>query len=317
VLLPLFFVGHSHPPLRKMFDNFISPEINSGIYIRDSTQSFYYLLRFIGFLGDSPARNLFNNISIAGFFGCDCCKQKGENYENAIIYSLNNTDENYQLRDFSAIESLHYNLDVCLCTPVEILHCLYEGLLKKLLSQFHENEIQEIQNKITKLPDIFHRQIDMRDSLKGIQIAALFHIFHEEIAESLVDSQRKATIHKLASVLDKTSKPLSISEINTLKIQLFVLLREIENNFGKEVMTLSSHLVLHIGHYIQYFGPIYLVSTFFMEKSIGDIVKRVTATYRNEYTSLRNFKALQLLRMHQYNNAEVASKRRMPIGNGK
>ncbi len=201
-------------------------------------------------------------------------------------------------------------IDISKLFTGDLLHDFMLGFLKKVLKQikikigdhqwkqFHSKYIQH------KYPQIFHRQprgiIFKKNSndvtkIKAIELWNLFiymfPLFQEFTNDVKFNSNNKELtlynyLQDVASVGNILLNPANRNDLEGMRRKIYFLLRNTEIVFGKELMSLVSHKLIHYPFFIKWHGPLYLLTTFPMENLISVFMNAITGTFNIERKSL-------------------------------
>lgn len=131
-------------------------------------------IRIANIVCDSPAKATVKTKKILGYYGCDCCDQKGEWDGKHIIYKQKEnltlrTDESYQQKvqpehHKAGAQSHFMNLpiDMVRTFPMDYMHCVCLGVTRRFILLWMNGEHRLSRRQ---LAEIDKRLIEMRCSI--------------------------------------------------------------------------------------------------------------------------------------------------------
>lgn len=137
------FCGNSKLlPLNQYLDDFIQellPLLEEGFYFKNVQ----YTVEIHSFICDAPARSYIKCVkSHGGYFSCDKCVEEGRYFERRVVLpgisARLRTDASFLRQDDSehhtgASPLIKLNLGLVTCFPIDYMHAVCLGVMKKLL----------------------------------------------------------------------------------------------------------------------------------------------------------------------------------------
>lgn len=277
---------------------------------------------------DLPARAAFQQLTqYNGYFACGYCLHEGEQTKQGVRYTWNNECSNTRTHDhflramqdvslknidtkegvkgISPAVSFNY-FDMVKSFGLDYMHCVCLGVVKTMLrfwlkpSNHHDSYIsskhQEVLNKrilsikpctfITRLP----RSLKHIGKFKASEFRSLL-LFYLPVALRGILKKKyldhfillSSSIHKLLAT------KISNEDISLVEDSLNQFVKEYEEYYGKESMTMNIHLLTHIAFCVKNLGPLWTQSMFSFEsnnatfsryvKGHNDVVSELTTKY--------------------------------------
>jgi len=237
----------------------------------------------------------------------------------------------------SILTELDY-IDMTKVFTAEILHDFNIGFLKKVLKRIRlaigteEWNLFNDSYEKQRYPSMFHRQpskihvTKQKKEITGVKAIQYWNIFiymfplfypHTNHITYKNRHGESKTMYDYISNISKFGNmvinPISLDGIEQLFDLVFEILWDTEVLFGRELLTLVSHRLIHYPYLILWHGPVYLNSAFPMERSIHDFLDTITGTNYIERKCLHSMLVKQKLKY--YNRTTGESKQTFSIGN--
>lgn len=297
------FCGPEKPSNSDLyFDKFVK-EIN--VLLRDGLMidGFKFEINLWCFLADRPARAFSKSIiNHGGFFACERCEVKGITYMNRRVYpgldKNSRTDKSF--RDFKNVEhhkgfsflcSVEPKIDMVKDFPLEILHLVYLGIIKKMLAEFwlagasklSAGKIGLLSKRLLELakqiPCEFQRSTRSLDSVslwKGTEFRMFCLYFGILVTFGILsDKLHKHYTLLVVSLRILHDPALFKSHIGFARQWLQEFFTLFGDYYGLESLSLNVHSILHLPDDIENFqcSPS-KISTFLFESFLGKLKPR-------------------------------------------
>lgn len=299
------FLGVFRNPLRELF---------KGIFLKTSeNETVKCRAKIICGTCDLPAKALFLNMKqYNGYFGCQKCKSRGIRVEKTLVYPY---QENFDLRtseesiDFAkqAVSSKKdvfgvkgptvlsdISVDFIVTTVVDVMHCIYLNVAKRLMSIWFDSEnsnhpasirafladINKLLCSINPIESVprHPRSLDDVSYWKASELKAFLLVYClKKFLPTAYFNHHMLLVYGI-SILNSHS--ISDSMLNKAQAALNEYVKRFEVLYGKINMTANVHLILQLADTVKAFGPIFVTSCFPFENSNG-ILKRFVHGSKN------------------------------------
>lgn len=254
---------------------------------------------------DLCAKSLFLNMKqYNGWYGCQKCRIRGERIGNVQVYpycneiNLRTSPETIQfakeaktrkkdvfgVKGPTVLSEIVY--DFITTTAIDIMHCIYINVTKRLLSIWFDTEysshpaslrpfllnINKAINSIRPIDSIVRRPRSLDDLAhwKATELREFLLVYSLPILRDYM--QNIYFEHHILLVLGITIlNSTSISEQMLVKAEstLTEYVKRFEILYGKNHMTSNIHLILHLSDTVKQFGPLFTTSCFSFENFNG------------------------------------------------
>lgn len=305
------FCGSKKPDSLEFIDDFINEykSLQDGLTTQGKTVKVKLdLIRM-----DAPAHSFLCQIkSHSGYFACFKCEHPGEYYGHKVIYPYideeatrrtnvsfrERSQENHHIGESNLLKIDH--LDMIDHIPIDSMHCVYLGVMKKLLSiwfvtknknkNFLSNECfkavsKSIKDLKGKLPSEFHRNLRNLDAINRYKAKELrmFLLYIGPLVLKRHLSKERFThfmyLHCAIKILSDEihSKDINMRNMAKRLISLFCI--GMEEIYGKEYCSFNLHLLTHLHEEVALHGPLDKFSNFVFENFLGHLKKHVNSPF--------------------------------------
>lgn len=296
--------------------NGLSVEMNGHIY-RINVNLLYINMDQL-----AKAKSL-NHILFSGFYGCTKCEHPAESvivaerndkkiykriypyfkYENPgkkVEYEKYAQIAEETGADFKGLKGktiLSKYLSLPDQVPVDVLHCVYEGVAKKILSlppfstKSVIRESSNIYNNI-KMPFFFHRRPRNLNNIakwKGSEFK-WFVLYFAPIFQGVIDRENLALVLVLSTFMRIGTDPnIKESDIEKADLLSETFCQMFESIHGKENCTMNIHLFSHLTEQIKLYGALTNTSVFIFEDFLGYLKSLCHGTHSFSEQVVKNY----------------------------
>ena len=256
---------------------------------------------------DLPAKALFLNIqNYNGKFGCPNCEIKTQQVENVQVYPFpddsnlrtTETTKNYARQAIDRGEHVHgvkgpsalslVVYDYMNTTGIDEMHCLYQGVTKKLLGFWFDAEfcnhpssllpfinIVNSRMKLLTPPSFVNRmprKVSEYSYWKASELETFLLIYSLPVLENIMNEnyfQHHMLLVKAISMLNCNSVNDEMIEIAERLLTEYLV--RFELLYGKKYMTCNIHLLKHLSNDVKKFGPLWVLSCYPFEDFNGTL----------------------------------------------
>lgn len=319
--------GFKKPNMKEFFYPFLKEmrEIYdmNGFSISHNGKNIEFLPLILGACCDLPAKSeLLGMIAHNGHFSCSYCMHPGiliktTDDKKSVVRYTKGTD-NYAIRSHQNVIETYRNLkssmngingiksissmiaanefDLVNGFAIDPMHCVYLGVLKKLISLWLDTKNHKqpyylkkqyqviLSNRLVKLKPISDiirrpRSIFSRADFKANEFRGLLLYFLTFALTGLLDIKYIRHFRLLSSSVYTLSKEcVSISEISDASFKLNEFVNNFEILYGVSNVTVNIHLLRHLAKSIENLGPLWVQTAFGFEANNGIIAKANTCT---------------------------------------
>lgn len=262
---------------------------------------------------DLPAKALFYNMKqYNGKFGCQKCKQKGENlpnehvrvypYQHVTLRTDDETNEHAQqafdvgfavcgVKGPTVMKHILHNYMTAIA--VDVMHCVFEGVVKKLLNFWfnskysghpasiieHVNQVDQRLKSLTPPSFVQRLPRSIKNHLpywKAHELKSWLFYYSIPCIRDLLDEPyfKHHTLLVLGiSLLCQSS--ISLEELDVASRALDEYVRRFEVLYDRRNMTNNVHQLLHLAETVRQFGPLWTTSCFPFEDLNGRLKRLV------------------------------------------
>ena len=299
--------GQSKPTDLEFLNESISEikeVLEHGVQVKDATV--HCKLRAV--ICDAPAKSFAKAIKqFNGHYGCDRCDQKGDHRNGRMLFhKVDNlhmrTDESFRLQQQpphhkGVTPFLELDMDMISCFPLDYMHLLCLGVMKKLLlawvkgprpTRISRGQVQQISGALLHLqpfvPNFFGRKprglgdierwkaTEYRQFLLYTGKVVLKEILRPDLYQHFLALSIACAILVCPALIE--SHILFAEEL----LKFFV--KEAQRLYGEEIMVYNVHSLLHLSQDAQTYGGLDNVSAFAFENHL-QILKRMVRSTRS------------------------------------
>lgn len=283
-------------------------KLYKGICFKNSGQKFVKTrAKIICGTCDLPAKSLFLNMKqFNGYYGCQKCLIRGLRIDKTHTYPY---EDNLKLRsseetikfakqavvlkeDVFGVKGPTVMSDICVdfigTTAVDVMHCVYLGITKRLMSIWFDAEytnhpasmrlfiaaVNKLLTLIRPIESIPRRPRPLDDSSywKASELKAFLLIYSLPILKQfLPDVYFKHHILLVDAIRILNSSSISNQMLIKAEKMLKEYVKRYEVLYGKIHMTANIHLLLHLVDSVRAFGPCFTTSCFQFEDLNGTL----------------------------------------------
>ncbi|XP_050513733.1 uncharacterized protein LOC126889458 [Diabrotica virgifera virgifera] len=296
------FCGNSKPsPLADYLNDFINDLkflLENGLTFKDKE----YRIHVHSFICDAPARAFIKCIkSHNGYSGCDKCTEEGDYFKHRMIFNNilapRRSDQSFLLKSdqnhhtgISPLEVL--NIGLVSKFPIDSMHCLYLGVMKKLLltwicgdlrvrlcgrdvTNISENLIfygkfvvSEFNRKPRSLSEVARfKATEFRTLLLYLGVLVLKNIDKAMYEHFLL-------LHSSVTIL-LSKRHLANFGCDVPRKLLDCFITHSKDLYGLEFLIYNVHVLCHLSEEARLFGPLDQISAFPFENYLNEIKKSV------------------------------------------
>ena len=259
--------------------------LHSGLKTKAGNKS----IEILNFVLDAPARTGIKKVKhINGYLGCDICLAEGEFIENRMTFPnldapLRN-DNDYRERNYdeyhhdeSMLEQLP--MDMIRSFPLDDLHCLYLGVMKRILGHFKNTkkslsvaDWKQIEMRIVDYastqPVEYQRRLRSfaeMGNFKGTEFRQYLLVVAPVLLKGIIgeDKIKNLIMLQIASII------FTHGRFKAFYQQADILMRQFLNDFsicyGPRHLTYVFHGLCHLKVFTDLYGPLTKFSTFAYE----------------------------------------------------
>lgn len=263
---------------------------------------------------DLPAKAAFQQtLQYNGYQSCGFCEHEGEKTDAGVRYTFSTEARNIRTHGsfIDAMDKIIENpnlkiqgikgicpastfsrFDMVKSFGIDYMHCVLLGVFKRLLefwlcpSKKHKSYIskknQVLLNRrvtsikpcrfITRLP----RSLDHRKIFKASEFRSLLLFYLPVCLLGFLEKKYLDHLNVLSSTIYKLlATNISNDDLITAEQSLFSFVKEYEQLYGKESMTMNVHLLTHLTYCIKNLGPLWSQSMFSFESNNGRLGRYV------------------------------------------
>ena len=274
---------------------------------------------------DLPAKALFLAMNqYNGRFGCQVCLHEGVTVERTRTYPFK--ESTYLRTEDNVIESslqaLEMNKPVCgvkgptimskICqnfitsTAIDIMHCVFEGVAKKLIELWFDVRFSEERFNISDLVDIVDDKLSKIEPpsyivrrprsikshfkyWKASELKNWFFYFFVPILHNILPCDYLYHYQHIVLATYLLCTEQITNEAIALAEQLIVeFLRQFEYFYGQKYMACNVHSLLHLPEIVRRLGPLWTTSCFLLKDVNGKIKNLVHSTKNPELQIMSN-----------------------------
>lgn len=255
---------------------------------------------------DAPARaSVCGIVGHNSFSGCPKCIVEGQRINNRTVF-LNHaqplrTDEDFRQKvhsnhhkTVSILERIE-NIDMIKAFPIDYLHNILLGVLKKMLdilfgmkglyaynTKLIINSL--IENAIKHQPSDFHRKIRNIEKFKmwkGTELRSFLMFIGPVVLQSTISKEHYRIFMILHTAFAILKDKKFCRQFNSVASKLMLhFVDEFEICFGPEYITYNFHLATHLSQDCLTFGPLDEFSCFKFESYMGKLKSYVKSPHR-------------------------------------
>lgn len=329
VMCIAFHCDSKKPDMRAFFLPLLQElkSINNagGLLVEKNGRKQRFMPLLTHFVGDSPAKNEVQEmLSCAGYKSCPYCfhpglRVKGKSKDHQ---SKSNTFVRYIRRDPPDLLRTHSDTlktyqrlkqtfagtpidgikkTACMVAAtdfdlingfgIDYMHCVLEGVLKKLLclwldSTHHKQNYyikptqqQTLSKRITSIKPIIEitrkpGPVSQRSEYKANELRTLLLYYLRYALTGLLDKRYVDHFQLLSAAVYTLLKDTILSEeIDEAENQLIQFSNDFEAFYGQHNVTMNIHLLRHLANAVRYLGPLWAQSSFALEANNGIITK--------------------------------------------
>lgn len=300
-----------HDFLRPLSEHFV--QLSSiGVFVRNQ----FFKIFITNALLDLPAKSMISQMKqFNSCYACNFCLQKGDRVRRGIRYPyewplklrthysmLQNINKVNRIpnRSFSGVKGISPMVsfecfDLAISFPIDYMHCVLLGITKNLLQFWTETKNNKKPFYIVKAKrDILDqrllqikpptyisrppRSLQYVKYFKASEYRSFLLFYLPVCFKNLLPSKYIHHARVLSSSIYKLLSPIiTENDLKEVKEKLNEFVRDYEDYYGKENMTMNVHSLLHLVDCVKNFGPLFCYSMFPFESYNGLLKRFVVA----------------------------------------
>lgn len=339
------YCGSSKPhPLSEFLNEFII-ELNQLLVTGFTFNDIQYTVAVHSFICDAPARAFIKcTKSHTGYSSCDRCTIVGQFYSGRVVLNTEThelrTNESFrQQRDedhhLSNSPLLELHIDLVKCFPIDHMHCICLGVMRKLLNtwiggplkvRIGQRSVQVISAKLLLLkqyiPEEFNRKPRTLLELarwKATELRTFLLYLGPLVLQDNLDRaiyENFLLLHTAVTIL-VSSKHVS-SLLSIAKGLLLTFVKHSKEIYGLEFLVYNVHMLTHICQDVELYGSLDKISAFPFENYLGQIKKLVKSPSRpleQIYNRLQELKSSETYKISRNKVSFMLEYRSGPLPN--
>lgn len=304
----IFMIGiyHGYEKPRD-FNKFLLDFVNEATYLTINGIKIFgklYTFKVVMYLFDAVAKSSVLQIkSHAGYSSCTKCTQEGEYVEDRICFPGLTFNERTHLDFVNQTDSHHHkgstillnipDIDIIKDIPLDYMHLVLLGVVKKLLSGFwcsgrppHKlsgKQIDQISRKLEQLhshiPSEFARvprSLNEVKRWKATEFRQFLLYTGPLVLKSVLPKRKYLNFLTLSVAITLLSNDSLCKEyVDYAESLLIFFVKTVKNIYGDHLLTHNFHNLLHLANDVRKFGTLENFSNFSCENFLQSLLKLV------------------------------------------